>query len=333
MSIVKIIDKLPSQFSIKFVDLFNIDSYRSTYDSKYQEQIKNNEFYSILLQIKSKIRKDIKSGNKFDDVIRLSVYLILTLAENNQFEALIDYIKYFIDELKLNSQRLKDVEVNKNIMILLKLAFINLPKNEMNKSSLQLTLLSFLNKNCSLSLKELKKEGFFRIFAEDALLNDSPIEGYKYAISDESSELLVLFIDLHLDQTNDGLENLYFIIRIILELINSKNYILANEILVTKAMTHTLNKGMTKEKLEDNFNNFKKDSHPLVNFTLVVLNIILNNLGFDLFKSTFTKYKKWLDNNSNLDQYVNEISKSIYNKPIMVGKSSGGMLGLLSNFL
>ncbi len=335
---VKLYSTLPSSISLENNeyknDLFKLNFYKEQFDSKYNTLILNGEFYTLLLQVKSKIRKDIKEEAKLENLLKLLNYTCDILSHNEQFESLSDLIKYFIEEV---SKVHISEQHNNNIASILKILFVHLPKKSYNKSHLHVIILKYLMKHLNLPTSKVREIGLFRIFSEDALFNDSPIESYKLALLDESFDLLDVFIDLHLDQTENPLENLYFIVRIIFELLIAQNDFLAKKIFLYKAITHSLNNNLTEKDI--NNDQWRSKSHPLVNVSYLVLSIFesfkLNNQDFtyDSLKAVYNKYKVWLDNSSHLNQYLNEISKKIYNKTLFNSQVSGGLFSMLNGLL
>ena len=335
---VKLYSTLPSSISLENNeyknDLFKVESYKEQFDSKYNTLILNGEFYTLLLQVKSKIRKEIKDEAKLENLIKLLNYTGNILSDNDQFESLSDLIKYFIEEI---SKVHISEQHNINIASILKVLFVHLPKKNFNKSHLHVIILKYLMKNLNLPTSKVREIGLFRIFSEDALFNDSPIESYKLALLDESFDLLDVFIDLHLDQTENPLENLYFIVRIILELLIAQNEFLAKKIFLYKTVNHSLNNKLTEKDI--NSEQWKAKSHPLVNVAYLILGISesmkLNNQEFtyDHLKGVYAKYKVWLDNGSHLNQYLNELSKKLYNKTLFNSQMSGGLFSMLNGLL
>lgn len=312
---------------------------------KFTTLINNKEYYSFLLQVKSQIRKILKGCETLNEndisqakenIINLICFTILKLSEVSQSEAILDMMKFFCDEFEKH----KNVSFDSTTLIgIFTLIFSSLPKRNYKKQSQQVQALQFMDKHNVKSI-HIKKSGLYRSFAEDNLLNEEPIAGYKFAIASEDPEILELFIDLHLSQTEESLENLYFITRMIFEILILGNIKLATFILLNKMFTHKLNSVQATNLTTDDFKNEEKlksiteNFHPLVNFTMIVISTINQGLPFEKFVSIVKVYNKWLGNDSEmLKKYVNQVSIKYFKKPFLRENNSSGIMSMLSNFL
>lgn len=302
---------------------------------KYEDFINNKEFYSMLLQIKTKLRREFKLIDKIQSITLLSFAVGKIFSENEQFEALSDFIKFLINEFsKLSLSNDSHKEVLEYIIELIKYLYVSLPKKDFVKEDLQNHILELFIKIFKLSQFEIKSKFIYRIFSEDCLLNDNPIKSYKYAMNDESLDLILLFIDLHLEETNNQNENLHIIVRIIIEMLVKNNLLQAKKILFTKAMTHSLNNQANIKLIHTNKEGYLKNSHALVNFSLLLISIIQNSLPFEKLQSLFNEYKNWLQNDSKLDLYLNNLSFKYYNTYLFdQGRGNNNIFNILNNFL
>lgn len=317
---------------------------------KYSTLLLNKEYYSFLLQIKTTIRKAIKevlsnisssnlNENK-DKLFSVCFLAVIKLSENEQLDSLNEFIKFLCEEFKKENQLKLEIIDKEFYICLFKFAFEKFPKKEYKKQSIQLSILNLFESK-GISQEDIKKSGIYKLFSEDCLLNSDPIVGYKFAIASEDADLLSMFLDLHLDQTESDLENAYFLTRMILELLIQENFKLASYILVKKGFNHNVNKKFNDNKKEV-VADFSKDEsiystcakfHPLINFNMCLISIINQKSPFEKLVGLLNAYGKWLTNdNGILKKYCNQISVNFYKKPIV---REGGMnlLNMLSGFL
>ena len=348
------------------------------YLDKYTTLLESNETYSLLLQVKSQLRKTIKLlaqtkvkvndencenkdllGKNFveyqEKIMSFSYFTVISLHQYNQKESIVDFLKFLCDEINKITISTNDnknnninlINTNKTFRHILPHEFYlnffkmcideKLPKKAFPKQNLQIDTLKFLEKQ-SVNVSSIKKSGIYRSFAEDCLLNKDPISGYKFAVASEDYEILNMFIELHLDQTNCPIENLYFLVRMIFELLILENFKLATFILVKKGLTHSLNQNDNKTidfSDKSKFMEFSKNNHPLINFCFCIISAINQRIPFDKFVSLVNNYSKFLENDAgSLKKYVNQISIHYYEKPILrQGGGAFNIMNMLSNFV
>jgi hypothetical protein len=312
---------------------------------KFTNLINNKEYYSLLLQVKTQIRKIMKvfeTSNESDisqakdSIVALTCFTVIKLSEVKQTEAIVDMMKFFCEEF----DKYKIIVLDSTTLLgLFTLIFSSLPKKDYKKQTQQVQALQFMDKH-KVKASHIKKSGLYRSFAEDNLLNEDPISGYKFAIASEDPQILELFIDLHLSQTEESLENLYFTTRMVLEILAYGNTKLATYLMLNKMFSHKLNKVQYKNLTVEDFKNEEKlkiiseNLHPLVNFTMITISFINQGVSFEKFVGVVKVYNKWLGNdNEILRKYVNQVSIKHFNKPILRENNPMGLMSMLSNFL
>ena len=347
--------------------------------SKLESFIESGENYSFLLQVKSLLRKAIKQeiqlvvngmgvvvpneeiSTKRNLFMGVSYLALESLNCKKEYESIRDFISFLCDEVT----KLYSATTSEKIIEFLKpnfyleffvLAFSYFPLKNFKKQNLEIQVLQFLNK-VKVKSDLIKKSGLYKLFAQDNLMNNDPINGYKFAIASENPDILLMFVDLHLNQTENELENLYFLCRMILEALLLENFKLASFLLVKKGIPHNLNRSdynsqdptlskapskdeRLKELTYDLSNKscaklFCSRNHPLINLIICVLSAINQRFSFEMFSNIVSSYMKWLNNDSGvLKAYVNQVSIHFYEKPVIKDATANfGLFNLLSNFV
>lgn len=324
-------------------NLITVDNYNNYLPentvSKYKFNIQSKEYYSFLLQIKSYIRKHFKSQEKEDttklnQIKALAYFTVIKLYEGQETEAIVDFGNFFCEEMNKTSVKL-EVDF---YLTYFKFVYSLLTKKKYNKLGFIQTILYLLEKN-NIKKTQIRDSGFYKLLAEDLLLSKDPINGFKFAIASEDSELLELCMKIHLDNTSNNLENLYLLVRTVMELLLLDNFKLASYLLIKIGFNHPILDELKLEKISlkdlDNPEGSEKlkNSHPLLNFSILILSCINQKFPWEKYSSFCKSYLKWLDNGDGvLKKYANQVSWKFYNRKIT--KEAGmNMLSMLSNMM
>jgi hypothetical protein len=277
-------------------------------DNKYNDLIKEKNFYRLLLSAKTDIRKLLKKGS-IEETFKLFYDIIKVLVEHGENESAITLFSSFLDEYeKLYTKEHCEIFVQQLFN-----TFSLLPAKELNKSTLKVRILKFFeSKEIPYSLVE--KTGYYVLFSKDSIYNKDIIEGYRYALKSQDYEMINFFIDCYSEDCKSDTEKYYFIARLCLELILLKNNDLALRFI---------------NKYIDSANNYQ-NNHVVINFVFLVLNILTKNSGFETFFNVVNVYKdKFAD--KTFVKYVNKISQVYYNRQVVVTGGGFNILNLLNS--
>lgn len=371
----KLIESFDNCDIIEKVKSLEFDNSFVEYNNKYGDIINDKEFYALFLQIKTKLNRVLKlvnnkslntdKANKLLKDFNLFVFTCRCLSTYDQYKTLASLITYFTEELTITNIKIEeDANINNNLsndieselpldnnknkfymslIGILLYSYTMLPKINYKKSDLQFSILKLL-KSKQVPISLIRQTNLYVIFTTDCLFNNDIEKGYKFAIVSEKYSIINNYINLHMENSNDLLENLMFVTRIIFEYILINNLKLANMIFINNVINHPLNNNINNnlfEILNKNCNNedlieFAKKNHPLTNFTTILVSIINQKVkngidNFNCLKEAYESYSKWLSIDNNLNVCVNSIAKLYYNKMLIAQQQNFNPLEMLTN--
>lgn len=271
--------------------------------SKYDDSVNSKNFYGFLLDIKTDLRKEKRKKN-FQNFFIIWAHGIQILSQNGENESVKALFNYLFDELeKIYENSLDEIFLNT-----FKKSFNLLQKENFDKSSIKAKFMKFAEAN-KINEELINKTNLIKDFAEDSLVNDDLVYGYRFALQLNESDLLIQFIEKISKNSN---EKAFLVSRTILEL-------LAFRSLTTSI--NILNRYYDKNNIENN--------HPILNFTNALITILKNNkFTFNDFTNLLENYKAVLDLDKTFAKYLNAISEAIFSKTIL--KQEFNIMNLIS---
>lgn len=277
-------------------------SFEESLNKKYEQLIKEHNYYRLLLSVKTEMRKLLKKL-ELKEFFLLITWCANVLKHNNEIESSLSLISTALEEY--------DKFYNKNDQDLLlenlKNSFLAMPPI-CEKSKLKHKILKFLDSK-NIPESGLQKFGYYKIFAEDSLTNKDLAEGYRYALKSLDFEVISKFSDEILVDSSET-EKHYFIARLCLELVSQKNLPLALRFII---------------KYVNESNNFQSNP-PILNFAYILI-ALLSKFGddFSKFWDIINIYKPFLEIDPTFPKYLNKISLQFYNKAIIQQQENTGM--------
>lgn len=278
---------------------------------KYQNFINEKNFYQLLLVIKTELRKLSRKANTkaYFDIL---IATLRVLKDNDEKESSISLFLYALEEYSKTFNK-ADTDI---CLLSLKQSFENLPDTQ-EKKEVKMKLMKFFESK-QISDLQVHKFGIYKMFADDSLKNKDKSDGYRYALKCEDIDTLNQYADLYLNEKlkNED-EKKYFLARTCLELILLKNPLLALKFISSYV---------------DASDNFQKN-HPILNFVYLLNSMMLKDSNdFDGYCDLINVYKSLIDLDGSLVKYLNKISITFYNKPILKDNSGFNIMNMLKAF-
>jgi hypothetical protein len=275
---------------------------------KYDELVKEKNFYRLELTAKTDLRKLVKKEpNEF---FNLLILVTDVLAQNKETESCLSLASYALDEYEKVFNK-TDQELFLNSFIK---CFKSMPVG-CDKSQLKHKLLKFFESK-NISDITIQLHGFYQLFAGDSIINKDFLEGYRYALKSQDYGTINVYINKFLEGFKNEGEKQYFIARLILEIILLKNLPLALKII---------------SNFTDVSNNYQ-NNHQIVNFAYLLIALLSKESNdFDKFWTFINLYKDSIEVDPQFVKYLNKISLLYYSKAI-IQEQGFNIMNLLKAF-
>jgi hypothetical protein len=265
-------------------------------DQKYEQDLKDKNFYNFLMKVKTDLRKLIRKEN-FQQYSKTFIIALKKLTEYNEKESCLDLIKYYIDEFEKYLPKMKDNTIY--------LTTFNSVLDTMapSKYDLKLHISNFMrvaDKN------GVTNEDLIRLKVHNSITNFyQTCENYTYAYKYSLLTLDPTLINESLknlfsrNKLISTLERYFFVTRAILELVLRQKIDVALELI--------------KQNMESDY----KLNHPLINFSFFLVVLVDKYASFENFWLLINRYKASIEFDANLTYYLNQISITYFKKPII----------------
>lgn len=265
-------------------------------DNKYDEYLKEKNYYNFLMKVKTDLRKLIRKES-YHEYSQTIIMALKTLTDIKEKESCMDLIKYYVDEFEKYLPKMKEKSIYLTTFnsILETVAPL--------KYDLKLHISNFMrvaDKN------SITNEEMIRLKVHNAITNFyQNCENYSYAYKYSLLTLDPNLINQSLknlftrNKSISTLEMYFFITRAILELILRQKIEVAYELI--------------KLNMDSDF----QSNHPLINFGYFLVVLLDKYASFDHFWLLINKYKASIDIDQNLIYYLNQISITYFKKPII----------------
>ena len=268
---------------------------------KYEVELNQKNYYSFLMKVKTDLRKIIRK-DEFEEYSKTIILALKTLTDLKEKESCLDLIKYFLDEFEKSFSKLKDISIY--LLTFNRILEIIDPQN----LDLKLHISNFVriaDKN------NITNEDFIKYKVHYSITkyyqrNENHGYAYKYSLLTLDHELINNTLKDIFSYSTDisKLEQYFFICRTVLELLMRQKVQTAHEFI--------------KLNMEMNYQN----NYPLINFSYFLVVLIDKFASFDHFWFLINKYMPSIELDQNLINYLNKISISYFEKPIIEEKNN-----------
>lgn len=287
------------------------NDFKSKFSTKYSDQIKEKNFYSLLLKVNTDLRKSVKKDIK--EFFNLFIWCLEILNINSENESCENLFLNALDEYEKYYNK-NDTEL---FVSVLQAGFELLPE-VYDKTKIKHRILKFIETK-SIPDTFLTSYGLFKLFALDSIKNKDIIDGIRYSLKSQDVDVIHKFVNeftKHLLDNNNS-EKLFFISRICLELILMKNLMLSLKFI---------------EKYVDLSNNLQ-NNNPILNFAYLLTCLLCRDTSnFDYFWTLINIYRPAVSKDPAFPKYLNKISISYYGQEIIKEEQGMNIMNLLKAF-
>jgi hypothetical protein len=287
-----------------------LTSVNEKFNSKYADQIRDKNFYNLLLKVKTDLRKSVKKDiNEFFNLFIWSMEVLKLNSENESLETLMIYT---LDEYEKH--------YNKNDMTLflnnLASGFNFLP-DVYDKTKIKHRILKFIETKGIPEISILNI-GLFKYFAYDSLKNKDTIEGLRYALKSQDINVIHDYVETFSHKfIKEKLEYNFFVSRVCLEILLMKNLVLSLKFI---------------KKYIDTSNNLQ-NNHPILNFAYLLTSLLIKDVtNFNYFWTFINLYRPIVSLDHAFPKYLNKVSITFYGQEIIKEDQGMNIMNLLKAF-
>jgi hypothetical protein len=285
-------------------------SAKEKFDSKYSDQLRDKNFYNLLLKVKTDLRKSVKKDiNEFFNLFIWSMEVLRINSENESLETLMIYT---LDEYEKH--------YNKNDLTLflnnLASGFNFLPQ-VFDKSRIKHRILKFFETKAVPEISIINI-GIFKLFAYDSLKNKDTVEGLRYALKSQDLNVIHDYVENFSNNfIKEKFEYNFFVSRVSLEILLMKNLVLALNFI---------------KKYIDTSNNLQNNA-PILNFAYLLTCLLCQDVtNFNYFWTFINLYRPLVSLDQAFPKYLNKVSISFYGQEIIKEDQGMNIMNLLKAF-